>query len=76
VLRAPGYRFHFFASEEQRIHVHAIREGREAKIWLEPRVELAENVGLRRPELAVALALVKEHQHEIRKAWHAFHGER
>jgi hypothetical protein len=76
VVRERGFRLCFYASEEPRIHVHTLRERREAKFWLEPRIELAENAGLTRRELAVALELVREHEHEIRRAWQAFFGSR
>ena len=58
------------------MHVHALRERREARFWLEPDTELAHNAGLTRRELAVALERVGEHEHEMRKAWRAFFGYR
>ena len=76
VLRERGFRLHFHAAEEPRVHVHAQKERREAKFWLEPRVELADNAGLTRRELATALELVREHEHEIRCAWQTFFGDR
>ena len=53
------------------MHVHVYHAEGEAKFWLEPTVELAENYGLRRRRLAAALRLVLEHEDEIRRAWKA-----
>lgn len=41
----------------------------EAKFWLEPRVELAENYGLSASRINTALRTIREHEGEIRAAW-------
>jgi hypothetical protein len=41
----------------------------EAKIWLEPRVAVADNHGLSSHDLKRALDIVKEHEGRIRRAW-------
>jgi hypothetical protein len=46
VFRYKGYRFFFFSREEDRIHIHVIHAKGEAKIWLEPEVELQSSYGL------------------------------
>ena len=69
MLRVAGFRFYFFSREEARMHVHIHHAGGEAKFWLEPRVELAENYGMSGRRLAAALRLVRENEDEIRKAW-------
>jgi Domain of unknown function (DUF4160) len=46
----------------------------EAKIWLEPGVELANNYGLSDRELREALRLVEERRDEIKAAWHSHFG--
>lgn len=69
VLRRDGFRFYFFSREEARMHVHVHHGDGEAKFWLEPRLELAENHGLSRQRLARAQRLVEENQDEIRRAW-------
>ncbi len=65
----PDPLFYFFSREETRMHVHGSHAEGEAKFWLEPRVELAENYGMTRRRLAAALRLVRENEHAIRKAW-------
>jgi hypothetical protein len=69
IFREAGYRFYFFSREEPRAHVHVQHETGEAKIWLEPRIEIAENHGLSVRRLATAVRLAREHEDEIRAAW-------
>jgi len=69
VFRAAGLRFYFFSREESRVHVHVTGTSGEAKIWLEPAIELARSHGLSPRMVSVALRLVQERQDEIRRAW-------
>lgn len=39
--RYKGYSFKIYSNEEERMHIHVIKEDHEAKFWLEPQVELA-----------------------------------
>ncbi|MES9901664.1 MAG: DUF4160 domain-containing protein [Sedimenticola sp.] len=43
VFKERGYRFFFFSREEERMHVHVLSGDGEAKLWLEPEIELAKN---------------------------------
>jgi hypothetical protein len=49
------------------VHVH--HADGEAKVWLDPRIELAQNHGLKAHRIKTVLRLVQEHADEIRKAW-------
>ena len=69
VFRAGGYRFYFFSREERRMHVHAYHAEGEAKFWLEPEVELAQNYGLSAHRVAAIVRLIRRHGDEIRAAW-------
>ncbi len=69
VLRIRGYRFYFFSREEPRLHVHVQHVGGEAKFWLEPQLELANDYGLGPTRVKAALKILKEHQDEICAAW-------
>ena len=51
------------------MHVHVHGQNGEAKFWLEPTIETAQNVGLTPREINEALRLVQEHQDDIRSAW-------
>ena len=69
VLRVRGYRFYFFSREETRPHVHVQHATGEAKIWLEPEVDVALNYGLSAQRLRTALRLAQENKHAILRAW-------
>lgn len=69
ILRTRGFRFYFFSREEPGAHVHAQHAIGQAKFWLEPEVELAQNYGLGQRRVSTAYRLIKEHEDEIRAAW-------
>ena len=69
VFRENGFRFYFFSREELRMHVHVQSQNGEAKFWIEPKIELAQQVGLSRHEINEALRLVQEHENEICSNW-------
>ena len=68
VLRAGEYRLFFFSREEERIHVHVQSADGEAKFWLEPRIELAQNYGLSPRSLRTVQQLIEAHESSIRQA--------
>ena len=74
VFRHGPYRFYFFWREEVRMHVHVQTAAGEAKFWLEPENELAQNHGLKTQQINAVLRLVKEHEVEIRDAWKTHFG--
>ena len=51
------------------MHVHVQGQGGEAKFWLEPSIELAQNYGLGQASLRVAKRLIEEREDEIGSAW-------
>ena len=69
VFRYNQYKFLFFSREEQRMHVHVWSPDGEAKIWLEPEIELAVNKGLKQGETIELLKITKERIHEIKESW-------
>ena len=69
VLRVRGFRFYFFSREETRAHVHVQHVDGEAKIWIDPGVELALNHGLSARQIATAIRIVENHHDDIREAW-------
>jgi hypothetical protein len=46
----------------------------EAKFWLEPAIELAQNYGLNDRQIRAAEELVRIHEHDIRAAWRKHFG--
>lgn len=69
VFREKGYRFFFFSREESRKHVHVISGDGEAKFWIEPHIELANNYGYSRQRLKEIEALIEDHRDELVSAW-------
>lgn len=69
VFREGEFRFYFFSREERRCHVHVHSPDGEAKFWLEPKIELAQNYGMNDRQLRAAQRLIEEHQDAIRDAW-------
>ena len=69
IFREGGFRFYFFSREETRMHVHVQSQNGEAKFWLEPKLALAQSVGLTKHEINEAFRLVQEHQNDVRSAW-------
>jgi hypothetical protein len=79
VFRHGGLRFFFFSNEgapREPPHIHAKGGGRDAKIWLEPEVAIAESFGFKPGELAVMLRIVTENRELILRAWHDHFGNR
>ena len=74
IFRENGFRFFFFSREESRLHVHVSHADGEAKFWLEPKIELAQNYRLNDRQIQAAEALVRKNEHDIRAAWHKHFG--
>ena len=63
VFRYGGLRYYFFSNEglpRELRHIHVKGGGRDAKIWLEPDVAIAESYGFNSSELARILHVVSE----------------
>ena len=69
IFRSGPFRFYFFSREETRMHVHVNAADGEAKFWIEPNIELAENYGLNARQVRSANRLVEAHIDEITTAW-------
>ena len=76
VLQIGPYRFYFWSRENREPpHIHVRRERSEAKFWLEPVIELADQHGFPRHELNVVRKLVELHRERLLEAWHDHFGE-
>lgn len=77
IFRYDGFRFFFYSNEgdpREPMHVHALKEGREAKFWLQPRVEVAANAGFDVRTLRRLAAIVEARRDEIEEAWRGHFG--
>ena len=74
IFRKLGFRFFFFSREETRLHVHVHCADGEAKFWLEPRIELAQNYGLNPRQVRAAEELIRKHENVIVAAWRKHFG--
>ena len=57
------------------LQVHIKGGGRDAKVWIEPEVSLAESYGFNRRELSNILRIVVENRDLILRAWHDHFGD-
>jgi Domain of unknown function (DUF4160) len=73
VFRDGKYRFYFNSREEDRMHVHIESPEGELKVWLEPRIEVAQNHGLPGREISTILRVLEERHGEIEKRWRQHH---
>ena len=75
VLRHGPYRFFFYASDRgEPPHIHAERENKVAKFWLEPlRLERSGDFG--RTELRDIERLIAEYRQKFLEAWNEFFGD-
>ena len=51
------------------MHVHVHCADGETQFWLEPSIELAQNLGLNSRQLRTVQSLIEVHEDEIRAAW-------
>lgn len=65
-----GYKFRFYSSDiREPPHMHVIRGGNEAKIWLQP-VAVEYNYGYNSAELNRIVQLTSQNQAQLLAAWH------
>lgn len=69
IFQYRNFRFFFFSREEPRMHVHVYTPNGEAKFWLTPKIELADNLGLKPADLKTSLTQIRRHEDEIKAAW-------
>jgi len=73
VFRQDGYRFFFYSNEgnpREPVHIHVIRDGAEAKFWVEPEVRLDRAHGFDARALRQLTDMVETHAGRIKEAWH------
>jgi hypothetical protein len=78
VFRHSGLRYYFFSNEGRQPpeapHIHIKGGGRDAKVWLEPEISIADSYGFNPRELSNILRVVAENRDLILRAWHDHFG--
>lgn len=77
VFRWETIRFYFYSNEgnpREPPHIHAERQGAEAKLWLFPEVRVAESAGFDRRTLTELVKVTEQRKDEIERAWHEHFG--
>jgi len=77
VFRQNGFRFLFYSNEgspREPPHVHALKDGIEAKFWLQPEVVVASNDGFSAKTLRELTEIIEARRGDILQAWKDFFG--
>ena len=74
--RESEYTFKIYSNEEERMHIHVICGGHEAKYWLEPRVELAKNTGIPEHKLSEIKKIVEKYADSFKEQFRQHIGKR
>ena len=78
VFRHGSWRLQFYSNEgspREPAHIHALRDGKDAKFWLWPEVHLAYNDGLSATEIGAIAKVIAERRDEIQRKWNDFFGD-
>ena len=74
--KEEGFVFKIYSNEEERMHIHVVKAENEAKFWLEPTVELAENFGFSSKEIKKITKMVETYGDEFKQQFAAHIGHR
>jgi hypothetical protein len=77
-LRRRGLNYFFYSNEGQPAeapHIHVRGGGRDAKVWLEPEISIADSYGFNPRELSTILETVEENRELLLRAWHDYFGD-
>lgn len=74
--RENEFVFKIYSNEEERMHIHVIFHGYEAKFWLEPEIELAKNSGIPEYELGKIKRIVEKYADRFKEQFQQHIGKR
>ncbi|MBQ8265988.1 MAG: DUF4160 domain-containing protein [Bacteroides sp.] len=74
--KEEGFVFKIYSNEEERMHIHVVKAENEAKFWLEPVIELAENFGFNSKEIKKITKMVETYGNEFKEQFAAHIGRR
>jgi len=69
-----GFAFRIFSNEEDRMHIHVLKDNNEAKVWLEPEIKIEYNFGFKQQEIKRIMKIVKENEEEFKQKYREFIG--
>ena len=78
VFRDGGLQYYFFSNEglpREPPHIHVRGGGRDAKVWLEPDISVADSYGFNASELTRILRVVAENRALLMRAWNEYFGD-
>ena len=78
VFRHMGFRFVFYSNEgdpREPVHIHAIKDGVDAKFWLSPEIVVAYNDGFDARTLRELMEVIAQRREFILGIWDEFFGE-
>lgn len=65
-----------YSNEEERMHIHVLYGGHEAKYWLEPCVELAKNTGIPEHKLNEIKKIIEKYADSFKEQFRQHIGKR
>ena len=74
--RESEYTFKIYSNEEERMHIHVLCDGKEAKFWLEPQVELDRNTGISAHKLNQIKKIVEKYADTFKEQFRRHVGKR
>ncbi len=70
-IEINGYKFRFYSSDlNEPPHMHVIRDGNEAKVWLQP-IDVSYNRGYNKVKMNQILKLIRQNQQKLLEVWNA-----
>ncbi len=70
IKQVNEYRIYFYSQEEERMHVHVRHnDGRVAKVWIEPEIEVERKGSFKEHEISLILKIVRELENVIKDKW-------
>jgi Domain of unknown function (DUF4160) len=71
-----GFKFRFYSTDGvEPPHMHVIRGGAEAKVWLAP-LSIEYNMGYTRSEVSRILDLARQHEFALLRTWNEYFSRR
>jgi hypothetical protein len=69
IIKEKGYKIITWSREEGRVHVHIRSAECEAKVWVEPEIEVAKNYGFSEKQLREIIKIIKRNEGKIRRGF-------